>query len=246
MPRITSCPTRPKEAKKTYKMRILQLNLNHCEAPQDLLWQTVRDIRIDVGILREQYKNLENVAWISDITGRACGRQAITEATQDSTCGFVWAMIRHLYLYSCYALPNTTTEEFQGFIDRIVQDARGRRPVVIAGEFNAWATEWGSQSTNRRGEILLEAFAKMEDLVLANTGSNPTLMRGGRSSVIDLTFVSAILLPTTNCQVSDVYIHSDHQAILTTIWNREPRVIRHERCAVRWKTRKFGRDRSKS
>ncbi|XP_066906360.1 uncharacterized protein, partial [Halyomorpha halys] len=91
------CPTRTKEAEKTYKMRIIQLNLNHCEAAQDLLWQTVKDLRIDVAILSEQYKNLENVAWISDITGRAaiwaCGRQDITEATQDPTCGFVWAKI---------------------------------------------------------------------------------------------------------------------------------------------------------
>ncbi|XP_066905816.1 uncharacterized protein [Halyomorpha halys] len=223
MPSITSsCPTRAKAAEKTYKIRILQLNLNHCDPAQDLFWKTVKDLRIDVAILSEQYKNLENVAWISDITGRAAiwafGRQAITEATQDLTCGFVWAKIRHLYLYSCYAPPNTTTEEFQGLIDLIVLDARGRRPVVIAGDFNAWATEWGSQSTNRRGEILLEAFAQIEDLVLANTGSDPTFLRAGRSSVIDLTFVSDILLPTTSWQVSEVYSHSDHQAPdLTTI-----------------------------
>ncbi|CAB0042218.1 unnamed protein product [Trichogramma brassicae] len=39
-------------------MRILQLNLNHCEAAQDLLCDTISKLRIDVAILFEQYKNL--------------------------------------------------------------------------------------------------------------------------------------------------------------------------------------------
>ncbi|CAB0027839.1 unnamed protein product, partial [Trichogramma brassicae] len=37
-------------------MRILQLNLNHCEAAQDLLCDSISKLRIDVAILCEQYK----------------------------------------------------------------------------------------------------------------------------------------------------------------------------------------------
>lgn len=35
-------------------MNILQLNLNHCEAAQDLLSQAVRDLDIDIAIISEQ------------------------------------------------------------------------------------------------------------------------------------------------------------------------------------------------
>ena len=43
-------------------------------------------------------------------------------------------------------------EEFTDLIDRLVKDARERSPVVIAGDFNAWATDWGRKWTNRRGK----------------------------------------------------------------------------------------------
>jgi len=34
-------------------MRVLQLNLQHCEAAQDLLQQTVRELKIDLAVLSE-------------------------------------------------------------------------------------------------------------------------------------------------------------------------------------------------
>ncbi|XP_066901739.1 uncharacterized protein [Halyomorpha halys] len=61
-------------------MRILQLNLNHCEVAQDLLYQTVREQPIEVAILCEQYKNLDDNSWVSDVSGKgaiwACNSQA--------------------------------------------------------------------------------------------------------------------------------------------------------------------------
>lgn len=39
-------------------MKILQLNLNHCEAAQDLLMQTTRELRIDLVLIAEPYKHL--------------------------------------------------------------------------------------------------------------------------------------------------------------------------------------------
>lgn len=38
-------------------MRLIQINLNHCEAAQDLLAQTIREKNIDVVILSEPYRN---------------------------------------------------------------------------------------------------------------------------------------------------------------------------------------------
>lgn len=41
-------------------MRILHLNLNQCEAAQDLLTKTVRYLEVDIAILSEQYKDIDN------------------------------------------------------------------------------------------------------------------------------------------------------------------------------------------
>lgn len=78
-------------------------------------------------------------------------------------------------------------------IDKIVQEANGQNSCIIAGDFNAWAEDWGSSYTNLRGCTLLEAFAPL-DIVLANVGDTSTFRRGNQSSVIDITFVSSHLI----------------------------------------------------
>jgi len=67
-----------------------------------------------------------------------------------------------------------------------------------------------------RGKALLESFAAL-DLVLLNSGTNPTFSRAGTSSVIDLTFVNAGLASGSSWEVSDTYTGSDHAAIICTI-----------------------------
>ena len=45
-------------------------------------------------------------------------------------------------------------EEFARILDRIVEDARDRSPVAIAGDFNAWALEWGNGDEEKRANAL--------------------------------------------------------------------------------------------
>ncbi|XP_066906370.1 uncharacterized protein [Halyomorpha halys] len=201
-------------------MRILQLNLNHCEAAQNLFYQTVREQHIDVAILCEQYKNLDGNSRASDVSGKAavwaCNSQAIQGVNTTSHSAFVWA-INDVYIFSCYAYPSITIEDFANLLDRIVLEANCHKPAIIAGDFNTWATEWGSRLTNRRGEVPFEAFAQMSDMFLMNNGTNPTFTRAGRSSIIDLTFVSGRLHRITTWKVCEFYTNSDHQAILITL-----------------------------
>ncbi|KAG7196407.1 hypothetical protein KM043_000012, partial [Ampulex compressa] len=101
-------------------------------------------------------------------------------------------------IYSCYLPPRRAdNEDDSGFLrslDAIVESARSSRlPVVIGGDFNAWATEWGSAKTNSRGRTLLEAFATL-DLEIANSGTTPTFSKAGKSSTVDLTFVDPRLI----------------------------------------------------
>ncbi|GBP06906.1 hypothetical protein EVAR_72340_1 [Eumeta japonica] len=93
-------------------------------------------------------------------------------------------------------------------------DAKQHHPVAIAGDFNAWAVDWGSKQTNARGRELLEAFSTL-DIVLLNSGDRPTYTKGDASSIVDLTFVSTSLAKgSISWVVLDIYTASDHHAIL--------------------------------
>ena len=80
-------------------------------------------------------------------------------------------------------------EEFERSLDTIVASARPSiLPIVIGGDFNAWATAWGSKKTNHCGRTLLQAFAILE-VEIGNIGAMPTYIKGEKSSIVDLTFV---------------------------------------------------------
>ena len=201
-------------------MRLLQLNLNHFKATQDLLSQIIYETRVDVAIICEQYKDMHNSVWVKDVSGKAaiwaCGNMAIEGTSGEPEDGFVKAKIGGIYIYSCYARPSATIGQYETMLDRLMRDSAQHNPKIIAGDFNAWAVDWGSRVTNRRGRILLETIAGY-DLVLANNGDKPTFMSRGFSSVVDLTFMSASLARNVEWAVSDYYTHSDHQAIIFSI-----------------------------
>lgn len=202
-------------------MRVLQLNLNHCRAAQDLLAQSVRELDIDIAILSEQYSDLDRAIWAADKSGKtavwSCHKIPFERRMDRQEEGFVWAHVGGVYFYSCYAPPNTTMEEFERFLDRLVSDARGRSPVIIAGDFNAWAVEWGCSRTNARGNALLCALSTL-DVVLANSGQVHTFRGPAGNSIVDVTFASSYLVRGgMSWVVSEHYTHSDHQAILYTV-----------------------------
>ncbi|CAB0038264.1 unnamed protein product, partial [Trichogramma brassicae] len=117
-----------------------------------------------------------------------------------------------------------------------VCEARDKRPLIVAGDFNAWSTEWGCRVTRRRATALLDAFAALE-AVLLNTGDMPTFTGPLGYSVIDLTFASDTLAPQiTSWAVSELYTHSDHQAIVFEIKTaRPPRPSKRQSC--KWNAR---------
>jgi len=81
--------------------------------------------------------------------------------------------VNGIAFYSCYLPPSLSLPQAISAREDIAEDARENRPAVIAGDFNAWATEWGSPRTNARGKALLESFAAL-DLVLLNSGTKQT------------------------------------------------------------------------
>ena len=125
----------------TTKVKLLQLNLNHCAAAQDLLSQSVRETRTDVSILSEPYRTIESHDFALDISKKAaiwsCGDPAIQLKDKVSAVGFVRAKLGAIWVYSVYLAPSLTLAEFSSSIDALVADARGRHPVLIGGDFNA-------------------------------------------------------------------------------------------------------------
>lgn len=228
-------------------MEVTQINLNHCDTAQQLLWQSTTETRCDVAIIAEPYQvPPDNGNWVADRTGMAAiqvmGRFPIQEVVENSSEGFVIANINGVFICSCYAPPRWTVEQFGQMLDRLTDKLIGRSPVIIAGDFNAWAVEWGSRVTNTRGSILQEALAKL-DVRLCNEGSVSTFRRNGRESIIDVTFCSPSLAANMNWRVSEEYTHSDHQAIRYRIGQRNPASTRGRTTGERkWKTAAFDKD----
>ena len=50
---------------------MLQINLNYCAVPQDLLSQLIREEKADIVISSEQYRDLSEPSWVTDGTSTA-------------------------------------------------------------------------------------------------------------------------------------------------------------------------------
>ena len=173
-------------------LKVLQVNLNRCRVAHDLLEVTVAEWKIDICIISEPNRDLaakenwlvdENVdvaIWLSNT--------AVTLKEQGKGKGLVWINTGDAVIYSCYISPNKTQERFTDFLDDLgdsVSTQNGNK-IIIAGDFNAAATEWGSVRTNRRGWALLE-WTAARGLEIVNDGETPTFYRREQTSFIDLT-----------------------------------------------------------
>lgn len=91
-------------------MKILQLNLNHCEAKHDLLKQTVRKLKLDLVLTAEPYRHLSTQPWESDSTTKnviwSCGKFAFQDEVNNKEAGFIAAWVDGIRFYSCYTLSS--------------------------------------------------------------------------------------------------------------------------------------------
>lgn len=228
-------------------MEVTQLNLNHCYTAQQLLWQSTTETKCDVAIIAEPYRvPHDNGNWVVDVDGMAAllvtGQFPIQKVISRGHKGFVIAQINETFVCSVYAPPRWTLEEFQQMMDNLTNELVGRNPIIIGGDFNAWAVEWGSRRTNARGRCLMEALAKL-DVRLANRGTTSTFRKNGRESIIDVTFCSPSLSEDMNWRVCEEYTHSDHLAIRFCVGRRFQRSTRRSNEWGRsWKTKDFNED----
>lgn len=158
--------------------------------------------------------------------------------------GWTWAEIGGVYrFYSCYFFPNTAHDVFEGLLrkleDSIITSAL---PVIVAGDFNAKAPEWGSATTDLRGACLAEMAARLH-LHACNTGDANTFERRGTGSVIDVTFASkGITNKIANWSVLDNYTNSDHRYLYYEIVDRYLRPSRADYLNKGWSVQKLDKE----
>lgn len=127
--------------------------------------------------------------------------------------GFIRIRINGVHIYSCYIPPSVPQKDFKRILDRLANDAKVRNPKAIAGDFNAWAVEWGSKRMDKRVQELLETLSVL-NFILLNDGKTPIYIKGEANFIIDFTFVSSDLIKNNaRWRVTDNYTHSDHTVL---------------------------------
>lgn len=202
-------------------IRILQANINHCARAQDLLIQSMAQWLVNVTVISEPYNIPSRDNWVADLdqtvaltVQAAVSSPPITNVLKGRGC--LAALIGEFVFVAVYFSPNRVLSEFENFLVE-VGSLVGRshpRPVLVAGDFNAKSTAWGSPAACARGEVL-EEWAIATGLVLLNRGSEYTCVRRQGGSIVDLTFASACLVPRVQGWkvLKEVETLSDHRYI---------------------------------
>ena len=102
-------------------LKVIQINVNHCESAQDLLFRMALLERVDVVIVADQYRNLDSLSWKTDAgnsaTIWACGEDPVQEVMKNAEEAFARIKISVIYFYSCYMPPSMPQEEFERILD---------------------------------------------------------------------------------------------------------------------------------
>lgn len=194
--------------------------MNRSKTADMLLPQIADEHDTDILILSELYKGRTGLDWIinGNKTAAIWARRAARTQMSQSGAGedYVWATVGAVTYVSVYLTPNCSVGEFERKI-ALLEDGLRDLPgdLILAGDLNARAIEWGMTETNRRGQLLLEMAARL-NLEVANTGSTTTYRRPGfGDSIPDVTMTSdRILSRIKRWRVIEDYTASDHQYIV--------------------------------
>lgn len=206
-------------------MKILQANMHRSKTADTLLDQLIIEKNVEVVVISEQYGKPKPGFWIEDMSKTAAiwipiGNTLSIEHKGYGN-GFVWIKTSELTVFSCYLTPNEEIEAFQAKLysleDKCMEIGG---PLLIGGDFNSQAHEWGSRTTNSRGRMVLDMAARM-GLVIMNRGNATTFRRPGCEGTIpDITLASERVSGNVlNWMVLEDYTGSDHQYITYNVEN---------------------------
>ncbi|CAB0041219.1 unnamed protein product [Trichogramma brassicae] len=93
--------------------------------------------------------------WISDADNQSaiwvCGRAHVQWYSSGQSHFYTWAQIAGIFIFSIYAPPRLSQGNSQACCPTSLTRPEEKTPILVAGDFNAWSTEWGSRETKPRG-----------------------------------------------------------------------------------------------
>ncbi|KFB37273.1 hypothetical protein ZHAS_00004494 [Anopheles sinensis] len=133
-------------------------SLRRSAVAQDLFTQLARQRGADIAILSDYYRvPLNNSNWVPDHATRtavvALGRFPIQRIINVAE-GMVVVEVNGITIVGCYAPPSWDLPRFKVLMEGIIAAVRGRTKILLAGDFNAAAVEWGRRNTGRQRQII--------------------------------------------------------------------------------------------
>ncbi|XP_029158339.1 uncharacterized protein LOC114930649 [Nylanderia fulva] len=209
--------------------KILQANTNHAKGAQDLFVHTMAERSCGLGIVAEPYKVPDKPNWVRSIEGSAA--------------------IGPIIVIGVYLPPSLKNRKFGGrlrILERMVAKHHPK-PIMVAEDFNAKSTAWGSPRTDWRGGEV-EEWAAQCGLTLLNEGSVNTCVRRQGGSIVDLTWVPhpAAKMARSWRVATEVETLSDHRYIEISVAMIPKEVAERRRIreanSRRWALRKLDED----
>lgn len=207
-------------------VKIIQGNMNRSKTADHLLQQLAAENGAELILISEQYTNKSSPRWYTDHLGTAAiwnpnGREHVKN--HGAGRGYVWVKCKEATFFSCYFTPNEAMAEYRAKLEELEDEILNTTgPIVVGGDFNARALEWGMPHPDSRGRCILEMAARTGLLVL-NVGETTTFRRPGYTETIpDITLASEALIPhISGWAVMEDYCGSDHQYISFVVGNRQ-------------------------
>ncbi|XP_053960468.1 uncharacterized protein LOC128864739 [Anastrepha ludens] len=222
-------------------------NMHRCTTADLLLPQIMLEHEVDIAVLSEQYASPSAGWFIEDLSSTAaiwCKEISKLHVTNSGAGnGYVWIASHRLTIISCYLTPSDTIAGFQAKLENIEDLARQiSGNLIIAGDFNSKAMEWGSRTTNSRGQRILDMAARL-GLVVANVGNKATFRRPGCEGTIpDITLVSESYASNIReWTVLEDYNGSDHQYITYCVGETNTSATKYNKSSRKWNARKLDR-----
>ncbi|XP_011169352.1 uncharacterized protein LOC105202488 [Solenopsis invicta] len=177
--------------------RLLQTNLIHARAAQDILLQCLAERGGGLAIAADPYRIPDDHPnWAGDTLGRVAivsqhARDAPPMLLVESGESFVLVEWGPIDVRRVYSPPSLSRGEYEAALEQAGEAIfrRSPRPIIMGEDFNAHAVAWGSPTTNPRGRLTLELVAGL-DLALLNRGRVSTFVGGRGESIVDLTWAS--------------------------------------------------------
>lgn len=141
-------------------LRCLQANVNKSKAALDLLLHYAKETKSEILIVSEPNYIPATSNWFSSKDGNAA--IFIDPNYSRDICDIAGASSRFIAMYygsyliiSLYAAPSLNLREFNNILDELSEVISHRvNKIILAGDFNAKASLWGSSLTDKRGRLL--------------------------------------------------------------------------------------------